>query len=430
MQMTPVNYEYSEAYALEMDARDPLKSYKGEFLFPTIKGEKALYFCGNSLGLQPKGVQKHIQEELDSWALKGVDGHFAGEHPWVDVRNRSKPLLAKLAGAHAHEVVAMNSLSGNLHFLMVSFYRPAAGRFKILVESDAFPSDRYILDSQVKFHGYDPQKAIIEVKPREGEYTLRTEDIVKAIDENSKDLALVMMSGVHYYTGQYFDLPSITEAGRKAGAKVGFDLAHAIGNVPLQLHDWKVDFAVWCSYKYLNSGPGNVGGVFVHDMHANRPDLPRLTGWWGNEEQFRFKMDSAFRPMFGADGWQVSNNNVLALAAHQASLEIFEKAGMDNLRLKSELLTGYLEFLIVLIGAQTGVFRIISPTNPAERGCQLSLMVNKGGRSVFDVLYDRGVVGDWREPDVLRLAPTPLYNSYEEIFRFAKILEQSLVKFA
>jgi kynureninase len=333
-------------------------------------------------------------------------------------------------GAKIHEVVAMNNLSSNLHFLMVSFYQPTGTRYKILIESDAFPSDRYVLDSQIKFHGLDPEKAIIEIRPREGEHAIRTEDILKIVDDNAEDFALIMMSGVQYYTGQFFDMAAITDAGRKVGAKVGFDLAHAIGNVPLRLHDWKVDFAVWCSYKYLNSGPGNVGGIFVHEEHGSKPELPRFTGWWGNEEEVRFKMDKVFNPMYGADGWQVSNNNVLALAAHQASLEIFEKAGMDKLRQKSELLTGYLEFLIVLISGNTGVLEIISPNNPEERGCQLSLMVHKGGKEVFDRLYCQGVVGDWRNPNVIRLAPTPLYNSFEEIFLFAKILEQSLSEFA
>jgi kynureninase len=430
MQKIPPAYQYSEEYALELDLNDPLKSFKEQFLFPTVDGKKSIYFCGNSLGLQPKSVKKYIQEDLDTWAQKGVDGHFTGQHPWIDVRNRSKPALAHLVGAHPHEVVAMNNLSSNLHFLMVSFYRPSATRNKILVESDAFPSDRYIMDSQVKFHGYDPEKTIIEVKPREGEHTLRTEDILRVIYENANDLALIMMSGVQYYTGQFFDLAAITEAGKKVGAQVGFDLAHAIGNVPLQLHDWEVDFAVWCSYKYLNSGPGNVGGIFVHEIHGSKPNLPRFSGWWGNQEQVRFKMEKTFYPMFGADGWQVSNNNVLALAAHQASLDIFDRAGINNLRLKSELLTGYLEFLIDLIGAESGVLKIISPTNSKDRGCQLSIRVNKGGKSVFAALYNQGVIGDWREPDVIRLAPTPLYNNFEEIFRFAKILEQSLIKFA
>lgn len=428
--MTSINFQYSEAFALEMDAKDPLKSYKEQFFYPKVDGRNALYFCGNSLGLQPKAVQNFVQKELDTWAEKGVDGHFTGENPWVDARLRSKPLLANIVGAKIHEVVAMNNLSSNLHFLMVSFYQPTGTRYKILIESDAFPSDRYILDSQIKFHGLDPEKAIIEIRPREGEHTLRTEDILKIVDDNAEDFALIMMSGVQYYTGQFFDMAAITDAGRRVGAKVGFDLAHAIGNVPLRLHDWKVDFAAWCSYKYLNSGPGNVGGIFVHEEHGSKPELPRFTGWWGNEQEVRFKMDKAFNPMYGADGWQVSNNNVLALAAHQASLEIFEKAGMDKLRQKSELLTGYLEFLIVLISGNTGVLEIISPNNPEERGCQLSLMVHKGGKEVFDRLYCQGVVGDWRNPNVIRLAPIPLYNSFEEIFRFAKILEQSLSEFA
>ncbi|MEX2592840.1 MAG: kynureninase [Anditalea sp.] len=424
--MSPIKYQYSETFAQEMDARDPLKDFKDQFYFPEVNGKAALYFCGNSLGLQPKTVQEYIQKELDKWAQKGVDGHFEGESPWIDARLRSKPLLGGIMGAKAHEVVAMNTLTSNLHFLMVSFYQPTKSRFKIITESDAFPSDRYMLESQVKFHGYDPEEAIIAINPREGEHTLRTGDILQMIQANAEELALVMMSGVQYYTGQLFDIEAITAAGHKAGAKVGFDLAHAVGNVPLQLHDWKVDFSSWCTYKYLNSGPGNIAGVFVHEKYAEETDLQRFAGWWGHDQDERFKIGKDFKPMYGADGWQLSNNNVLALAAHHASLDIFKAAGMDKLRSKSELLTGYLEFLIGLISGSTGVLEIITPKNPQERGCQLSLLIHKGGKAVFDELYHQGVVGDWRNPNVIRLAPTPLYNSFVEVFHFAKILEQSL----
>lgn len=421
-----VKYEYSKEFALAMDAKDPLKAYKDRFFRPEVNGNKALYFCGNSLGLQPRTAGQFVQEVLDAWAAKGVDGHFEGSNPWFDARLRSKPMLAKILGAKNSEVVAMNSLTGNLHLLMVSFYRPTRERFRILTEPDIFPSDRYMLESQVRFHGLDPKEAIVVARPRPGEHVLRTEDIVKVIEENEESLALVFMSGVHYLTGQFFEIPAISKAGRKAGARVGFDLAHAAGNVPLRLHEWEVDFAAWCSYKYLNSGPGNVAGIFVHEKHGHQPELPRLAGWWGHQEEARFSLNTDFKPMAGADGWQVSNNNVLALAAHEAALEIFEAAGMDSLRRKSELLTGYLEFLVETVAKKHEVLEIITPRNPAERGCQLSLLVHKRGKALFEALYAEGVVGDWRDPNVIRLAPTPLYNSFEELFHFAKILERTL----
>ena len=413
-----------------MDESDPLRSYRSKFHFPQVNGMEAIYFCGNSLGLQPKSTQHYLQKELDNWANLAVDGHFFGEDAWYHVRKKSKPALAEIVGAHEHEVVAMNNLSSNLHFLMVSFYRPTQKRFKIITEAGAFPSDMYMLETQAKFHGFDPATAIVEVGPRHGGHTIRTEDILQAIEENKEDLALVMMAGLQYYTGQVFDMEAISNAGHAAGVPVGFDLAHAAGNIPLHLHDWGVDFAAWCSYKYLNSGPGNVSGIFVHERHADNPDLPRFGGWWGHDESIRFKMEKGFEPMHGADGWQLANSNALDLAAHQASLDIFAEVGMSNLRQKSELLTGYLEFLIQTISGESGVVEIITPNNPKERGCQLSLLVRKGGKSVFDDLYENGIVGDWRHPNVIRVAPTPLYNSFLDVFRFAKILEHSLRKFA
>ncbi|MCH6236060.1 kynureninase [Cognataquiflexum rubidum] len=428
--MKKTDYRFSEDFAREMDEKDPLAGFRSRFYFPKVDGKEAIYFCGNSLGLQPKTTKEYIQKELDNWANLAVDGHFHGEDAWYHVRKKSKPALAEIVGAHEHEVVAMNNLSSNLHFLMVSFYQPTKERFKIITEAGAFPSDMYMLETQVKFHGLDPDQTIIELKPREGEYTLRTEDILKTISENQGQLALVMMGGLQYYTGQVFDMEAITAAGHAAGAKVGFDLAHAAGNVPLQLHDWGVDFATWCSYKYMNSGPGNISGIFVHERHAESPDLPRFAGWWGHDEGQRFKMEKGFKPMFGADGWQLANSNVLALAAHQASLDIFQEAGMDRLRQKSELLTGYLEFLLQEINGERGVIEIITPKNTNERGCQLSLLVIKGGKAVFDELYQNAIVGDWRHPNVIRIAPTPLYNSFLDVYRFAKILEQSLHKFA
>lgn len=428
--MKNIKYEYSEAFAHKMDEKDSLKEFRSKFYFPQVNGRQALYFCGNSLGLQPKTTENYIKKELDNWSRLAVDGHFHGEDAWFHVRKKSKPALAVIVGGHEHEVVAMNNLSSNLHFLMVSFYRPDEKRYKIITEAGAFPSDMYMLETQVKFHGLDPDKCIIELAPRAGEYILRTEDILKAIEENKENLALVMMAGLQYYTGQVFDMEKITHAAHEVGAYAGFDLAHAAGNVSLKLHDWGVDFATWCSYKYLNSGPGNISGIFVHEKHAESPELPRFAGWWGHDEGERFRMEKGFKPMYGADGWQLANSNVLALAAHQASLDIFEEAGMKRLRGKSELLTGYLEFLIQEISGESGVLQIITPKNPSERGCQLSLLIHKGGKAVFDEFYSHGVVGDWRNPNVIRIAPTPLYNSFLDVYQFAKILEQSLQKFA
>lgn len=428
--MTQVDYRFSEQFAMDMDEQDPLRRFKDCFFYPEFNGKESIYFCGNSLGLQPKSVKDYLQEELDTWGQKGVEGHFQPVNPWVDARLRSKPPLAKLVGANDNEVVAMGSLTANLHFLMVSFYRPTPTRFKIITEADAFPSDQYMLDSQVRFHGYDPSDAIIELRPRPGEYLLRTDDILNALHEHRNETALVMMAGVQYYTGQFFDLEKITKAGIEMGARVGFDLAHAVGNVPLKLNHWGVDFAAWCSYKYLNSGPGNIAGIFVHEKHASSTTLQRFAGWWGHDEKERFEMGKVFKPMTGADGWQLSNDNVLGLAAHQASLEIFEKAGMDRLRTKSELLTGFLEFLIQQITKEHPIAEIISPKNPFERGCQLSLLIHKGGKAVFDELSQNGIIADWRNPDVIRLAPAPLYNSFKEVFRFAVLLEKSLERFS
>lgn len=428
--MTQIDYQFTEAFARKMDAEDSLNSFRERFFFPKVNGEEAIYFCGNSLGLQPKSVKSYLGRELDNWANLAVDGHFHGEDAWFHAKQKSKPALAEILGAHTHEVVAMNNLSSNLHFLMVSFYRPTSERFKIIVEGGAFPSDMYMLETQVKFHGLNPDEVIIELHPREGEHILRTEDIVSEIKKQGDALAMVNMAGLQYYTGQLFDIKAITAAAHSVGAYAGYDLAHAAGNAVLKLHDWDVDFATWCSYKYINSGPGNISGIFVHERFADRPDLPRFGGWWGHDEGQRFLMEKGFVPMHGADGWQVSNTNVLALAAHQASLDIFMEAGMSNLRAKSEKLTGYLAYLIEQISGKSGILEIITPKKPDERGCQLSLHIHRGGKAVFDEWYSQGVVGDWRNPNVIRLAPTPLYNSFLDVFRFAQILEQSLKKFA
>ncbi len=428
--MHTVIFENSERFAKDLDEKDPLKKYRNEFYFPQFEGKEAVYLCGNSLGLQPKSTQAYLQKELDNWANLAVDGHFKGEDAWYHIRKKSKPALAEIVGAHEHEVVAMNNLSSNLHFLMVSFYQPTKEKFKIITEAGAFPSDMYMLESQVKFHGLDPETTIIELEPRPGEHTLRTDDIVNAIVENGNELALVMMAGLQYYTGQAFDMETISESAHAVGAKVGFDLAHAVGNVTLDLHKWGVDFATWCSYKYLNSGPGNISGIFVHERHAQSPELPRFAGWWGHEEDERFKMEKGFLPMFGADGWQLANSNVLALATHQASLDIFQKAGIHNLRKKSELLTGFLEFLIEEINSDNKILEIITPKNPKERGCQLSLLIHTDGKPVFDELYESGIIGDWRHPNVIRIAPTPLYNQFSDVYKFARKLRKALQKFA
>ncbi|MEO1052913.1 MAG: kynureninase [Bacteroidota bacterium] len=425
----PVQFEYSHDFARQLDHHDPLKSYRSRFHIPIIHGKRCAYFTGNSLGLQPLSTKRFVNEELNGWKTLGVEGHFASnKRPWFHYHRFSKDSLASIVGAEPEEVVSMNNLTSNLHFMMVSFYRPTSTRFKILIEGGAFPSDQYAVESQVKFHGFDPSTAIIELNPREGEYTLRMEDILSTIEQNGNELALIMMPGVQYYTGQFFDIGKITAAGHKVGANVGFDLAHAVGNVPLQLHDDQVDFAVWCSYKYLNSGPGGVAGAFVHKQHAHEEEIPRFAGWWGYNEEERFQMKKGFKPMIGADGWQVSNVNVLSSAAHLAALEIFDEVGMDALREKSIQLTGFLESLLKDLNRESELVKIITPSDPKERGCQLSLFILQQGKEVFEQLSAEGYVVDWREPNVIRVAPTPLYNTYEEVFQFVETLQDLLKK--
>jgi kynureninase len=409
-----------------MDRQDPLRSYRSRFLIPKINGSPSIYFTGNSLGLQPKSTKKFVDQELKDWATFGVEGHFHSKRPWLHYHKFSKKALAKIVGAKPTEVVAMNQLTVNLHLMMVSFYRPTKTRFKILVEAGAFGSDQYAFESQVKFHGLNPDETIIELNPRKGEFTLRTEDILKAIEENRDEIALVLFGAVQYYSGQFFDIEKITKAGHDIGAVVGFDLAHAIGNVPLQLHKHNVDFAVWCGYKYLNSGPGGMSGVFVHEKHASRFDLPRFAGWWGHDEKERFQMKKGFKPMTGADGWQLSNFPVLTGAAQLASLEIFDEVGIPALRKKSILLTGFLAFLLNSIPDNENHFTVITPTDPKQRGCQLSLLMTKNGKKVFDKITKAGVIADWREPNVIRVAPVPLYNSFEDVFQFAEIFKDAL----
>ena len=422
-------YDQSLEFAKEMDAQDPLQSFRNEFYFPQHEGKDAIYFCGNSLGLQPKSTQHYIQRELEQWRTYGVEGHFRGEHPWFHYHKYLQPQTAHIVGAKEQEVVVMNTLTVNLHLLMVTFYRPTKERFKIIMEAGAFPSDQYAIESQVKWHGFVPAEAIIEVAPRLGEDNLRTEDILATIAQHGDETALVLFGGVNYYTGQFFDLKAITQAGQRAGAYVGFDLAHAAGNVPLQLHDWEVDFASWCSYKYLNGGPGGPSGVFIHEKHGNDRDLPRFAGWWGYDEQQRFLMKKGFIPMSGAEGWQLSNASILSFAAHRASLDLFAAATMPALRAKSEKLTGYLEFLLQQLIREGYSLQLITPKNEAERGCQLSLLTDAKGKQLFDYLSNNGVICDWREANlptgqagVIRLAPTPLYNRFEEVWILANLL--------
>lgn len=421
-----MKFENSLSFAKKMDRQDPLKSFQSQFHFPVINGKRVLYFTGNSLGLQPIATKKFVSEELNDWAKWGVEGHFHAHRPWLYYHHFSKKTLGKLVGAKPSEVVAMNQLTVNLHLMLASFYRPTATRFKILTEAGAFSSDQYAFESQLKWHGIDPTVGLIELKPRPNEFTLRTEDIVKAIEENASELAVVIFGAVQYYTGQFFDIKKITEAGQNAGAHVGFDLAHAIGNVPLQLHKHNVDFAVWCSYKYLNSGPGGVAGAFVHEKHHGNTRLPRLAGWWGHHEKERFQMKKGFVPMPGADGWQLSNFPVLSGSALIASLNVFEKAGMKNLRKKSELLTAYLQFVLTEINPSERYFRIITPGKKNERGCQLSILTHANGKKIFNRITKAGVIADWREPNVIRVAPVPLYNSFEDVYRLGEILKHSL----
>ncbi len=421
-----MNYLNTIDFAKQLDATDPLKKYRDRFLIPKHDGKDVLYFCGNSLGLQPKTVKEYINIELDDWAKYGVEGHFQARNPWFSYHEMFLQPVAKLVGALPTEVALMNSLTTNLHLLFVSFYRPTAKRFKIICEDDAFPSDHYALASQIKFHGYNPDEALIKLKPRDGEYCLRTEDIIKEIYKHGDELAVVLLGGVNYYTGQAFEIEPITFATHLVGAIAGFDLAHAAGNIKLSLHNWKVDFACWCTYKYLNSGPGGVAGIFVHEKFANDASLPRFAGWWGNDPATRFQMSKEFIPATGASGWQLSNAPILAMAAHKASLDIFNEVTMDPISYKSKRLTGYLEFIVEEINkkhpAEEKLITIITPKEDAQRGCQLSLIIYRNAKEIHQQLTANGVIADWREPNVIRLAPVPLYNTYEDVFAFGEIL--------
>jgi kynureninase len=422
-----MTFENSLAFAQQLDAQDQLSHYQNEFSFPQVNGKNVIYFTGNSLGLQPKRAKTYVDEVMNDWANLAVEGHFYAEKPWWDYHERFANPLSKLVGALPSEVTVMNTLTVNLHLLMVSFYKPTATRYKIICEEKAFPSDQYLFQSQVNFHGYATEDAIVEVKRRDGEHNIRLEDVLAKIDEVGDELALVLIGGVNYYTGQVFDMKTITEEGHRVGAYVGWDLAHAAGNIELHLHDWQVDFAAWCSYKYMNSGPGNASGCFIHEKHHTNSELPRFAGWWGHNKERRFKMEPQFDPIQGADGWQISNLPVLSLAPYLASVELFAEIGMDALIAKRNTITAYLEFVLREIDREVqGNFEIITPSNPSERGCQLSVFLHGEGRSLFDYLMKNGVIIDWREPNVIRLAPVPMYTSFEDIYRFGQILKNGI----
>lgn len=423
-----MDYQFSRGFAQQMDKEDPLRSYRDQFYFPQQEGRDCLYFCGNSLGLQPKGVKQALNEELEHWKVYGVEGHFRGELPWMYYHKFLEEQSAAVVGALREEVVVMNTLTTNLHLMMVSFYQPTSDRYKIVMEAGAFPSDQYAVESQVRFHGFKPEEAIVEIAPREGEHYLRTEDIISRIEAEGSELALVMFAGVNYYSGQFFDLEAITRAGRRVGAFVGFDLAHAAGNLPLQLHDWGPDFAVWCSYKYLNSGPGGPSGAFVHERHSHNPDLPRFAGWWGHDEEHRFLMKKGFVPMRGAAGWQLSNAQVFSFAAHKVSLDLFYEVGMERLREKSLRLTGFFEYCIHELNNRGHHFRIITPEDPQARGAQLSILTGNHGKELFDYLTQKGVIVDWREPNVIRIAPAPFYNSFEDVWVLTQLLDRFMLE--
>lgn len=418
-----MKFENTLPFARHLDKQDSLKNYRQQFHIPKLNGKEAIYFCGNSLGLQPKSVEQHLKTELNDWKNLGVEGHLHAKNPWLYYHHFFSKQIARLTGASDNEVVVMNQLSVNLNLMLISFYQPKGKRNKILIQANEFPSDYYAVEQQIKLHGLNPEKCIVEVMPRQGEVTLRSEDILATIETHKNELALVLFSAVNYYTGQLFDIEKISAACCKHSIALGLDLAHAIGNVELKLHEWNIDFATWCSYKYLNSGPGGVSGVFVHSHHAKNFSLPRLAGWWGNNEKTRFKMPKHFVPQPGAAGWQISNAPVLSMAAHKASLEIFDKAGMKQLRKKSEQLTGYLYWLLTQTSSTTTpLFEIITPAEKQFRGCQLSIQTKKGGKKLFEKISCAGVTADWREPDVIRVAPVPLYNTFEEVWRFAKLL--------
>lgn len=420
-----LQFKNSRSFAQILDAKDPLRHFKNRFHIPKHKnGKPCVYLCGNSLGLQPKTTRAYVEQELKDWEKLGVEGHFHAKNPWLSYHEYLTDKTAKIVGAKTGEVVNMNSLTVNLHLMMVTFYRPTAKRHKILIEQSAFPSDQYAVSSQIRFHGFDPRTSLIEMKPREGEDIIRTEDIEKKIVKEGDSIALVLFGGINYYTGQVFDMQRITKAAHAKGCIAGFDLAHAAGNIVMKLHDWDVDFAVWCTYKYLNSGPGSIAGCFVNERHTKNSELNRFAGWWGHDKKTRFLMGPDFHPILTAEGWQLSNPPILQLASLNASLAVFDEAGMPALRRKSELLTAYLDFLINELNNRH--ISIITPYEADQRGCQLSIRFGQYGKKIFKNLIHHGVICDWREPDVIRIAPVPLYNSFLDVHTFVQILKQTL----
>jgi kynureninase len=430
-----MQFENSLSFAKQLDVTDPLKNFRQHFIIPSINGKEQIYFLGNSLGLQPQNTKEELNKILDQWASYGVEGFFMGKNPWIDYHDQLTKPLSKIVGALPHEITVMNQLTVNLHLMMISFYQPEGKRNKILCEAKAFPSDQYMFETHIRHYGLNPDEIIIEVEPRPGEYLIRTEEILDSIDKHKDELALVLFSGVNYYTGQAFNIKTITEAAHAAGIICGFDLAHAAGNIPLQLHDWNVDFACWCGYKYLNSGPGSVGGVYIHERFHSDKNIKRFAGWWGHVKDTRFKMEKGFKPIPTAEGWQLSTPSLLLYASHKAALDIFEEAGWENIQAKQKLLNSYLWFILDEINNSSSkkVIEFITPRNEVERGCQVSmLMIEKGkptspaGREIFDELTKNGIMADWREPNVIRIAPVPLYNSFEEVWKFGNIIRSIL----
>lgn len=418
-------FQNSFAFAREMDERDELREYRSHYHIPVQQnGQPYVYLCGNSLGLQPKATEGYLRQELEDWKNLGVEGHFHAKNPWMPYHEFLTEAMARVVGAKPTEVVVMNTLTVNLHLMMVSFYRPAGRRNKIIIEADAFPSDKYAAESQIRFHGLSPADCLIELKARPGEVCLRQEDILEVIDNRGEEVALILLGNTNYYTGQFFDMKNISKHGHAKGCMVGFDCAHGAGNVPLNLHDSGCDFAVWCNYKYLNSGPGGMGGAFVHERHGQSTDIPRFEGWWGHNKDTRFKMRDAFDPTPGTEAWQLSNPPILAMVSVWSALKIFDEVGMDKLRKKAISLTGYLEYLVNTLGDD--VINIVTPADPARRGSQLSIQVKSADKELFDAITEAGVIADWREPDVIRVAPVPMYNSYEDVYNFYTILQAAL----
>ena len=422
-----MKFENSLEFATFLDTQDALASYRNQFYFPKQNGSEVIYFTGNSLGLQPKNTRSYIEEVLTDWEKLGVEGHFEGQKAWWDYHERFGNQLSKVVGSLPEEITVMNTLTVNLHLLMVSFYQPTKTRYKIICEEKAFPSDQYMLASQLRFHGLKPEEALVELKKRPGEHNFRTEDVLKTIDDVGEECALVLIGGVNYYTGQVFDMKTISAAAKKQGANVGWDLAHAVGNVELQLHDWEVDFAAWCSYKYMNSGPGSVSGCYIHKKHHGKKDIPRFEGWWGHNKKERFLMAPEFQPEPDANAWQISNAPILSMAPYLASLQMFDEVGMEAIIKKRNLIVAYLEFILTEVATKLEAkFEVITPTNQEERGTQLSVFLHGYGKEVFHYLMKNGVFVDWREPNVIRLAPAPLYCSYTDMYRFGQILTRAL----